>query len=108
MVAPEVPTGGLIGQAVLDDQPDGQGHDPMSRESLGRGPIGQVRGEGVAAPRAVMLGVGEVDVTGPAPQRVASIVQDAGPDPIPRARLAAFRTRPMLVISTAPDALRGG
>ena len=59
------------------------------------------------APSAVMLGVGEVEVTGPAPHRVAQIVQGAGPDPIPRARLAAFRTRPMRVISTAPDKLRG-
>ncbi len=29
MVAPEVPTGSLIREAVLDDQSDGQGHDPM-------------------------------------------------------------------------------
>src|SRR3954447_7105828 len=79
----------------------------MGVESLGRGQIGHVGGEVVAAPRAVMLGVGEMDVTGTAPRRVAQIMQGAGPDAIPRARLAAFRTRPMLVIPTAPDVLRG-
>ena len=79
----------------------------MSGESLGRGQVGHVSGEVVAAPSAVMLGVGEVDLTGPAPHRVAQIMQGAGPDPIPGARLAAFRTGPMRVIATAPDALRG-
>jgi len=107
MVAPEVPTGGLIGQAILHHQPDGQGHDPMGVVGLGRGQIGHVGGEVAAAPRAVMLGVGEPDLTGPAPHGVAQIMQGAGPDPIPRARLAALRTGPMLVISTARDELRG-
>ena len=79
----------------------------MSIEGLGRGQIGHVSGEVVAASSAVMLGVGEVDVTGPAPDRVTQIMEGAGPNPIPRTRLAASRTRPMLVISTAPNALRG-
>ena len=39
----------------------------------------------------VMLGVGEVDVTEPAPHRVTQIIEGADPDPIPRARLAALR-----------------
>ena len=107
MVSPEVPTGGLIGQAVLHDQPNGQRHDPMGIEGLGRGQVGHVGGEIVAALSAVMLGIGELDVAGPAPQRVAEIMQGAGKDPIPGAGLAASRTRPMLVISTARDQLRG-
>jgi hypothetical protein len=107
MVAPEVPTGGLIGQAVLHHQPDGQGHDPMSVVGPGRGQVGHVGGKEVAAPGAVVLGVGEVDVAGAPFRRVAQIMQGADEDPIPRARLAAFRTRPMLVIATAPDELGG-
>src|SRR3954452_15395995 len=78
----------------------------MGVAGLGCGQVGQVGGEVVAAPRAVMLGVSESDVTGPAPHRVAQIMQGAGTDPIPRARFAAFRTRPMRVISTARDELR--
>ena len=107
MVAPEMPTGGLIGQAVLHHQPDGQGHDPMGVVGPGHGQVGQVGGKEVAAPDAVMLGVSELEVTRPAPHRIAQIMQGAGPDPIPRARFAALRARPMLVISTAPDELRG-
>jgi hypothetical protein len=106
MVAPEVPTGGLIGQAVLHDQPDGQSHDPMGVARLGRGQVGHVGGEVVAALGAVMLGISELDVAGPAPERVAEIMQGAGKDAVPGARLAAPRTRPMRVISTARDELR--
>jgi hypothetical protein len=107
VVAPEVPTGGLIGEAVLHHQPDSQGHDPMGVVGPGRGQVGHVGGKEAAAPGAVVLGVGEVDLAGSLPHRVAEIMQGADEDPIPRARLAAFRTRPMLVISTAGDALRG-
>src|SRR5439155_13678564 len=80
----------------------------MGVAGLGRGQVGHVGVEGVAASSAVVLGVGEVDVAGPPPQRVAQIMEGAGPDPLPRARLAALRTRPMLVIATAQDELRGG
>src|SRR3954451_21076015 len=78
----------------------------MGVASLGRGQVGHVGGEVVAAPRAVMLRVSELDVTGPTSHRVAQIMQGACTDPIPRARLAAFRTWPMRVISTARYELR--
>jgi hypothetical protein len=107
MVAPEVPTGGLIGQAVLHHQPDGQGHDPVGIEGLGAGQVGHVGGEIATAPGAVVLGVGEPDIAGPAAHRVTQIMQGAGPDPIPGARLVTFRTGPTLVIPTARDELRG-
>src|SRR5262245_4475842 len=107
MVAPEMPTGGLIGEAVLHHQPDGQGHDPVSVAGLGRGQVGQVGREVVAAPSAMMLRVGEPDLAGPAPHRVAEIMQGAGKGPVPGAGLAASRTGPMLVISTASDELWG-
>jgi hypothetical protein len=74
MVSPEMPTGGLIGDAVLHDQPDGQSHDPLGVAGLGRGQVGHVGGEVAAALGAVMLGVGELDVAGPAGDWVAQIM----------------------------------
>ena len=44
---------------------------------------------------------------GSASHRVAQIMQGAGKSPVPGAGLAAFRTRPMLVISTARNELWG-
>jgi hypothetical protein len=107
MVAPEVPTGGLIGQAVLYHEPNGQGHDAMGVAGLGRGQVGHVRREIATAPGTVMLGIGDLDVAGPVPQRVAQIMQGAGEDPVPGAGLAALGTGPMLVVSTATDQLWG-
>src|SRR4029077_4897106 len=79
----------------------------MGVPSLGRGQVRHVGSEVVAAPSAVMLGVPEVDLTGPAPHRIAQIMQGAGKNPVPGAGLAAFRTGPMLVISTASNELWG-
>ncbi len=75
MVAPEVPTGSLIREAVLDDQSDGQGHDPMGVAGSRRGQVGQVGGKEAAAPGAVMLRVGEPDVVGPPGHRIAQVMR---------------------------------
>ena len=60
----------------------------MGVAGLGRGQVGHVGGEVAAAPGAVVLRVGELDVAGPAPHRVAQIMQGAGKDPVPGAGLA--------------------
>jgi len=66
MVAPEVPAGGLTGQVVLHHQPDSQRHDPIGVVGLGRGQVRHVGSEVAVTPGAIMLGVGEPDLTGPA------------------------------------------
>ena len=45
VVAPEVPGGRLVGQAVLGDQADGQILDAAGVLALGPGQVGQVGGE---------------------------------------------------------------
>src|SRR4051794_16923431 len=79
----------------------------MGVAGLGRGQVGHLRGEVMAAPSAVMLGVSDLDVTRPAPHRVAQIMQGAGKNSVPGTRLAAFRTGPMRVISTASNEFWG-
>jgi hypothetical protein len=79
----------------------------MGVAGFGRGQVRPVGGEIMAAPGAVVLGVGEVDVAGPLGHRVAQVMQGAGEDPVSRAGLTAERTGPMLVVATAPDRLRG-
>ena len=77
----------------------------MGVAGFGCGPVGHVGGKKVVASGAVVLGVSELKVAGPPSQRVAQIMQGAGEDAIPGARLTASRTGPMLVISTPRDAL---
>src|SRR3954449_1139904 len=79
----------------------------MGVAGLGRGPVGHIGGEEAAASGAVVLGVGEADVAGPAGPRGAPVMQDAGEDPVPRAGLTAEGTGPMHVVATARDELRG-
>src|ERR1051326_2070877 len=78
MVAPEMPTGRLIGQAVLDDKTDRHSHDTMGVMSLGCGQIGHVGIEVFAATAALVLRVGEMDFAWPTVDEVAEIVQLAG------------------------------
>src|SRR4051812_36739277 len=78
----------------------------MGVAGLGRGQVGHIGGKEAAAPGTVVLGVGEGNVAGPSPQRVAQIMQGAGEDPVPGAGLTAEGTGPMLVIPTAWDELR--
>src|SRR5262249_11463013 len=66
-----------------------------------------VGGEEAAAPSAVVLGIGEADVAGPPPRRIAQVMRGAGEDPVAGAGLTAARTGPMLVVATARDELRG-
>jgi len=79
----------------------------MGVASPGRGQVGHIGGKEAAAPGAVVLRVGEVDVAGPPGHRVAQVMQRADEDPVPRAGLTVERTGPMLVVATARDELRG-
>jgi hypothetical protein len=63
VIAPQVPAGGLIRQAILDDESHREGNDTMGVVRLGQGVVGHVRVEVLAAARATMLRVDKVDVT---------------------------------------------
>jgi hypothetical protein len=62
MVAPEVPTGCAVGQAVLDHQTHGQVDDPIGIVTAGWGQIGMIYGEGPLATCATMFGVNDEQV----------------------------------------------
>jgi hypothetical protein len=108
VVAPQVPTGGLIGQAILHDDAHGQGHDTMRVVRFGQGVIGHVCVEILAATSAVMLRIDKVDVAGATGNQVADVMQDARAHSISSTTLATARTWPMLVIVAALNELCSG
>jgi hypothetical protein len=108
VIAPEVPAGSLIGQAVLDDESHGQGNDAMSVVPLGGSQVGSVGVEILAAFAAVMLGVGEVNIPRAPGDKITDVVQHAVPRSIPIAGLAAPRTAPMLEVATLTGDFRLG
>jgi hypothetical protein len=101
VIAPQVPTGGLIGQAVLDDESHRQGDDPMRVMGFGHGVVGHVRVEMFPAMRATMLGVNEVDVAWPTGNQIADVVQNPTAGSAPETRFVTTRTGTMGEIPAA-------
>ena len=91
MVAPEGPFGRAIGQAVLDDQSDGQLDDPAGVMAAGVGQVGHVGVEVLAAAGAIVLGIEHHDIARPPGEGVAQIMESAATDPIPIGAVAAVR-----------------
>jgi hypothetical protein len=108
MVSPQVPTGGLIGQAILHDEPDRQRNDAVSVMRFGPGILRRVGIEEAVACGAAMLGIDEFDVAWSAGDEVAQVVQRAATSSISKARLAAMRAREMGVVATASEDLGFG
>jgi hypothetical protein len=74
MVAPQVPTGRLIRQAILDHEPHGQRDDAMGVVGFGQSVVGGVGVEELLALGALMLRVDKVDVVRPTGHQVAEVV----------------------------------
>jgi hypothetical protein len=77
MVAPEMPTGALVGQSVFGDQTHRDVLDAARVVTLGQGPIRKVATEVAIAVGAMMFGINEHKIDGPSGARVAEIVQGA-------------------------------
>src|SRR5215469_10071186 len=104
VVTPEVPAGGLIGQAVLGHQADGQILDAAGVVAPGQGQVGQLGGEVEVAVTAVMAGEGDNEVDGAAGTRVAQVVQATRRNGVTAgAKAAAGATAGLVVAAAAFD-----
>jgi hypothetical protein len=101
VVAPQVPLRRLVGQAVLDDESDGQILDAAGVLAPGVGQISQVGGEEEVAVGAVMPGESDDEVDGAAGARVAEVVQGALGDGVAAGAGTAARAAPGLVVAAA-------
>jgi len=93
VIAPQMPAGGLIGQAILHNESHCHGDDTMSVEGFGQSVIGGVRVEEGVALRATVLRVNEFDVAGPTANQITQVMQHAGAGAISKARFATPRAR---------------
>ena len=108
MIAPEAPTGGLVGQAIFGDQADGYGDDPLGGMAAGCGQVGGVGIEVLAALRAVVLRVGQDEIARPAGDEVAEVVECASEDPIAVGTMATTRARTSPEVAAPMTDLRLG
>lgn len=77
VVTPQVPFCGLVRQAVLGNESDGQVLDTACVQALGPSQVGEVGGEVAVAVGAVMPGEGDGQIDGAADSWVAEVVQGA-------------------------------
>jgi hypothetical protein len=77
----------------------------MGVMGFGQGVVGHVRVEVLAATRATMLGVEEMDIAGATGHQVANIMQDAFAGSTTETGSAAPGTRPMCEVSPAANDL---
>src|SRR5215475_4281160 len=63
VIAPEVPAGGTVRQAILDHEPHGEVHHAVGVLTAGWYQIGEVRAKVLATLRTVMLGIGHQQIT---------------------------------------------
>jgi hypothetical protein len=108
MVAPQMPAGGLIGQAILHNEAHGQGNDAMGVMGLGQGVVGHVGVEMLPTAGATMLGVHKVDVTWPTGHQVANVMQNSLARSAAKAGLATKGTRAMREVPGAANDLGFG
>jgi hypothetical protein len=101
VVPPQVPTGGAIRQAVLDYHAHRQVDDPVGVVAAGGGQVRQVGAEVKATDLATVLGVKEVQVTGPVTVWAAEVVEEAVPQRVTIAAAAAVRAATPTVASRA-------
>jgi len=99
VVTPEGPTGGAVGQAVLDDQANGRVAHPAGVVTTGCGEVGGVGVEVLAAAGTVMLGSEDDEIAGPAGERVAEVVESLADEPVAVGTLATTRARPPAVVA---------
>jgi hypothetical protein len=99
VLSPEGPTGGAIGQAVLDDQADGGVDDAPGVVAAGVGEVGHVGVEILATASAIMLRVDQDDVAGSSGEGVAQVVKGAAGEAVAVGAMPAARTRPSAIIA---------
>ena len=103
MITPESPFGGAIGQAVLDDQSEGEVDDPAGVMAAGVGQVGHIGVEVLAAVGAVVLGIKHHHIARPPGEGVAQIMEGPATQPITIGPVAAVRAG-ATPVGPAPDA----
>src|ERR671925_1264258 len=105
VVAPEVPAGGTVGQAVLDHEPHGEVHHAVGVLTAGWCQIGEVRAKVLATLRTVMLGIGHQQIPRTPHVEIPQIMERPMSLLVPIGRVTTTRARLPDVVATVRDDL---
>jgi hypothetical protein len=91
VIAPQVPTGDLVGQAVFGDETDGPLLDPAGIVAVGQSQVRNVTGEAAAAVEAAMAGESDHQVHGAVGPSIPEVMEGTGSDSIAAGAVATAR-----------------
>jgi hypothetical protein len=97
VIAPEVPTGGSVGQAIFDHHPYRQVNHAVGVMAPGGGEIGQIDVEILLTSRAMMRRIRYQEVNRATGGEIAEIVQDALVGFVARGELTTARAGRLLI-----------
>src|ERR671937_2846068 len=105
VVAPEVPAGGTVRQAVLDHKPHGEVHHAVGVLTAGWCQIGEVGTKVLVTLRTVMLGIGHQQIPRTPYVEIPQIMERPMRLLVPIGRVTTTRTRLPEVVATVGDDL---
>src|SRR5215831_7441873 len=105
VVAPEMPAGGTVRQAILDHEPHGEVHHAVGVVTAGWCQIGEVRAQVLATLRTVMLGLGHQQIPRTPHVEIPQVMERPMRLLVPIGRVPTTRARLSEVIATVGDDL---
>jgi hypothetical protein len=105
VLSPEGPTGGAIRQTIFDDEPDGGVDDTPGVVTARVSEFGRVGVEVLAASGAIMLRVGQQEITRSSCKGIPQVVECAASDSIAVRTVTASWTGPPSIISALANNL---
>src|SRR6266446_847934 len=101
VVAPEVPTGSLVGQAIFGDKTDGPLLDTTGVLAVGQSQVGDVNGEATATAEAAMAGERDNQINGVIGPSITEVMQGTGAHGIAAGTVATAWAGPRWPVTTA-------
>jgi hypothetical protein len=102
VIAPQVPTGDLVGQAVFGDKTNGPLLDPAGIVAIGQSQIGDVTGETAAAIEAAMARESDHQINGVVGPSITEVMEGTASDSIPAGAAATARAGSRRPVATMP------
>jgi hypothetical protein len=102
VIAPQVPTGNLVGQTVFGDETDGPLLDPASIVAIGQSQVGNVTGETAATVEAAMARESDNQVNGVVGPSITEVMEGAASDSIAAGAVATARAGSRRPVATTP------
>jgi hypothetical protein len=108
VVAPQVRTGSLVGQAVFSDKTDGPLLDTTGVLTVRQSQVGNITGEATATAEAAMAGESDNQINGAVGPSITEVMEGTGTHSIAPGAVTTARTRPRQPVATTPFDARLG